>query len=387
LVDARANQYGVAVALPFEENAIWLSVRTSMIELDHYVGVDLRGAPAQCLVVAASSWERISLCGIGLGKTVAQLSLKGSISAVCPHPSERLLALVNFGAARSPLSGHSRGDLLVLSFNGSLIFKAEIPWWRTPSVTTDDLEWMRLNEDAGYSDCRFDPSGRYLWCAVRSSEDTIDVQLRETKGWSVVSRTTVEDPFGDGRACFQATCDPDLWALGIWGGQHGSRTYWVSRGGETISCAAEPVLQNMFHLEFSPAGRECLAVDLDGRLQQWRYPSLEFLGVCEDPCFEDGGPTSFCYIDDEQGLVGSHDGRVFQLHMPTMRIIKEVFIEGLEPRAGDGSDQIISFCRIGDQIIFVRRICRSWDAKLETWRDAVLCLPAERILRQIAKAK
>lgn len=73
-----------------------------MIELDHYVGVDLRGAPAQSLVVAASSWERISLCGIGSGKTVAQLSLKGSISAVRPHPSERLLALVNFGPARSP---------------------------------------------------------------------------------------------------------------------------------------------------------------------------------------------------------------------------------------------------------------------------------------------
>jgi hypothetical protein len=356
-----------------------------MIELDHYVGVDVRGAPAQSLVVAASSWQRISLCGIGSDKTVARLSLKGSISAVCPHPSERLLALVNLGTARSPLSGHNCGDLVVLSFDGSPIFKAAIPWWRTPSVTPDDLEWLRLNVDAGYSDCRFDPGGKYLWCAVRSSEDSIDVELRETRGWSVVGRATVEDPFGDGRACFQATCDPDLWALEIWGGQHGSRIYWVSRAGETISCAAEPALQDMFHLEFSPAGRECLAIDLDGRLQQWRYPSLELLGVCEDPCFEDDCPSSFCYVDDEQGLVGSLEGRVFQLHMPTMRIIKEVFIEGFEPRAGDGSDRMVSFWRIGDQIIFVRRIGRSWDARLETWRDAVLCLPVERILRQMAK--
>jgi hypothetical protein len=356
-----------------------------MIELDHHVGVDLRGAPAQSLVVAASSWEHISVCGIGPSETVAELSLKGSISAVCPHPTERLLALVNLGAARSPLGGHNGGDLLVLSFDGSPIFKAEIPWWRTPSVTTDDLEWMRLNGDAGYSDCRFDSTGRYLWCAVRSSEDSIDVELRETRGWSVVGRTTVEDPFGDGRACFQATRDPELWALGISGGQHGSRIYWVSRAGETINCVAELVLQDMFHLEFSPAGRACLAVDLDGRLQQRRYPSLEFLGACDDACFEDGGPTSFCYVDDEQGLVGSHDGRVFQLHMPTMRIIKEVLIEELEARAGDGSDRMVSFWRIGDQIIFVRQICRPWGATLETWRDAVLCLPVERILRQMAK--
>jgi hypothetical protein len=358
-----------------------------MIELDHYVGVDVRGAPAQSLVVAASSWQRISLCGIGSGKTVARLSLKGSISAVCPHPSERLLALVNLGAARSPLGGNNCGELLVLSFDGSPIFKAAIPWWRTPSVTTDDLEWMRLNVDAGYSDCRFDSTGSYLWCAVRSSEDTIDVELRETKGWSVVGRTTVEDPFGDGRACFRATCHPDLWVLEISSGQHGSRTYWVSRAGAAIGCATEPVLQDMFYLEFSPAGSACLAVDLDGRLQQWRYPSLEFLGACDDPCFEDGGPTSFCYLDDEQGLVSSHDGRVFQLHMPTMRIIRQVLIEGFEPRAGDGSGQMVSFWRIGDQITFVRRICRSWDAKLETWRDAVLCVPVEHILRQLATAK
>ena len=172
---------------------------------------------------------RISLCGLTPRPSLAPLSAVSTISSSHhAHPSMPLLAKIEHRWQKP-----DEGKLLLLRFDGSIAFEIPTPQRRKGSPA---------RETPGYTDCRFDDDGRYLWCAARISADEIEVQRRETDGWSVVSRTLVEDPLGEGSATFFPTPEPGTFSLWFAEGGGGSCVYWAARDGVDTRFALEPSL-------------------------------------------------------------------------------------------------------------------------------------------------
>ena len=248
------------------------------------------------------------------------------------------------------LAKQVEGKLLLLRFDGSVAF--EIP---APPLREGSPEW----KTPGYEDCRFDDSGHYLWCAARISDDEIEVQLRETDGWSVVSRTVVEDQLGNASAVFFPMPDPATFSLYFTEPGGETCVYWAARDGIHTRFALEPNLCDAPPV-FAPSGREFLVIGYTyGTVQSYRYPVVQPAGICESPfgaddCFH----GSLCYLDDTRALAGSLNGRMAVLDTPSMRVVNELTIESHEPRpveeyyptlTGDGElyTDIESFLRLG----------------------------------------
>ena len=247
-----------------------------------------------------------------------------------------------------------QGKLLLRRFDGSIAL--EIP---APSRREGSPE----QKTAGYEDCRFDDSGRYLWCAARISADQIEVLLRETDGWSVVSRTIVEDPFGESANFLPM---PDPWSFSLYFAEGGGdvRVYWAARDGAHTRFALEPNLCDAPPV-FAPSGREFLVIDFTyGTVRRYRYPVVQPAGVCESPFgVDEPFHDPLCYPDDTCALAGSLNGRIAVLVTSTMRVANELTIEGHEPRpveehypnlTGNGGlcSDVASFARLGDYLIF-----------------------------------
>jgi hypothetical protein len=355
--------------------------KATTFSLDHRAYCRLRGAPP--LFVTAGSEGRVSLCRFAPEPALSHVNTTGKITAVCPHPFEPLLALIE---------GES-GRLVLLRFDGTPLFDDD-----PPLLHAESPDWMI----AGYTDCQFDVSGTYLLCAATTSENGIEVQLRETKGWSVVDRTAVADPFGGSLASFHSTASPQTWALWLAAGQDGQCVQWVTRDGGRLRTAIEWCLTNMIPPAFSPGGDEFLTIDEHGTLQRYRYPPAERLGACQSP-YGDGDPfgSSLCYLDGARALAGSDSGRIAVVDILAMRVANELVIEGHEPRptmdyhpslAGDGPPctDISYFERIGNHLIVVHKLHHPVDRqrdgslriRFDEWRDGLLCFPLDYILEK-----
>ena len=299
---------------------------------------------------------RISLCGLTPRPSLAPLSALSTISSSHhAHPSMPLLAKIEQRWQKP-----DKGKLLLLRFDGSMVF--EIP---APPLREGSPEW----ETPGYTDCRFDDSGRYLWCAARISADEIEVQLRETDGWSVVSQTVVEDPLGEASATFFPTPDPGTFSLYLAEAGGDTRVYWAARDGVHTRFALEPSLCDAPPV-FAPSGREFLVIDFTyGTVQRYRYPVVQTAGVCESPFGADEPfHVSLCYLDDTRALAGSLNGRIAVLDTPTMHVVNELAV--------DGHDDISSFTRLGDYLIFFHD---------DEETNGMLCFPISYILDRYAR--
>jgi hypothetical protein len=197
------------------------------------------------------------LCAGSRQGRASRASPSGRIGGVCPHPSKPLLALIE----------RESGRLALRRFDGALVFEEDPP--RLPEGSP---KWRA----PGFLDCCFDVSGAYLLCAVRISEDYIEVQLRETEGWSIVNAIVVADPFGGSEASFHAAVSPELWALSLGAGQDGQCIYWLTSDSGSLDAAIEPSLEDTGPPVFSPGGDEFLTVEVSsGLLQRYRYPQVE----------------------------------------------------------------------------------------------------------------
>ena len=330
---------------------------------------------------------RISLCGLTRRPSLAPLPALRSISSSHDvHPSMPLLVEIEHRWGKP-----GQGKLQLLRFDGSIAL--EIP---TPPRTEGSPERVT----PGYADCRFDESGRYLWCVANLTEDQVEVQLRETDSWSVVSRVLVDDPFGDGSsAMLLPTMEPGTLSLSLTEAGSGTYVYWVTRHGVHIRCSPEPCCYCDSPPVFSPSGGEFLVIEFKG-VQRFRYPVVQLVGVCESPFGgDDPSPDWLCYLDDRRALVGSIDGRIALLDTPTMRVVNELTIEGHEPRPvaeyyptltsnGELCTDLSSFTRLGDYLIFFHAGDRTSSSHVEGRDDeetkGMLCFPVSYILDRYA---
>jgi hypothetical protein len=336
-------------------------------------------------LVAAGGERDVSLCWLTPQPVIHRVTTPGKTGRVCPHPSKPLLALTN----------SETGRLTVIGFDGTTIFRQD-----APALPAGSPEWMM----AGYTDCRFDDRGNWLLCAARASEDHIEVQLRETEGWSIVDRIVVADPFGGSAASFHPTARPDTWALWLAAGQDGQCTCWLTRDGDSLGAAIESCLEDAIPPVSSPDGDAFLTIEVSGPLRRYRYPQVELLGSCDSPYGEDDlFGTSLCYLDSTRALAGSDNGRIAAVDTAAMRVVNEVIIEGHEPRptedyyypqlVGDRRQctDISYFERSENHLIVVwklhhpmerRRPDGSVSIRFDEWRDGMLCFPVDYVLEQ-----
>jgi hypothetical protein len=166
--------------------------------------------------------------------------------ALSLHPSKPLLALIDRTADK----------LLVLRFDGTVVFECSAPP-RHPGSP----DWT----GAGYHHYfHFDATGAYLWCVAGVAKGKIEVQLRETDGWNVVSREIVRDALDQGSsASVHPAGRADTVALCLARDGDGFCVYyWVVRDGDRFRCVLEPALDCTLPPVFAPSGREFLAADV-----------------------------------------------------------------------------------------------------------------------------
>ena len=332
------------------------------VNLDHRA-YHLRGAPSQSLCVAASSEGAITLVDIDSGRRSFG-RMRSKIHDIYPHPSQRLLALID----------DEEGKLSVVDFDGTRLFEQEPPP-RNKTVS----DW----EQQGFDGCFFDQNGDYLWSvAPPLTRGTVEVQLRETNRWSLVGSVTVLDPFEESSCSFHATCKPDMTALWLAAGQNGQRVYWVTKHSDSVDAELEPFLEDTTAPVFAPVGNEFLVIDDLPSVCKYRFPTERKLGVCRSKRGEAlyfGG--YLCYLDARSALVHSHHSRLFRIDLRAMKIAEEIVIRGHEPRPfeeyyptlrGDQTlcTDITYFARFGESVVLGYH--RETGAELSNWKDTLM---------------
>lgn len=279
------------------------------------------------------------------------------------------------------------GKLLVAKFDGSIVFGCEALPLRADTSSC---------VARGFDECCFDETGGFLWVSAPLSEREIIIELRETKGYSVVHRAAAIDPFGGSSASFYSTGRHDVRALWLAAGQDGQQALWIMHAADGIRCVLDPNLKNTIPPSFSPSGRNFLVVSDDVRgqgLRKFSYDALEELASCASPGGEDDAfDTSLSYLDETRALVDAFSNRVFAVDASTMTVVKEIVIEGHEPRPtthyypGLADESLCTnlshFQRFGDMVVFVVKRNEGWD--LKAWKDRLICFPVNAILDEIA---
>lgn len=347
-----------------------------IVDLDHRA-VHLKGAPRQSLCVAASGEGALTLVDIGSGWADTITGLP-KIRDVYPHPSRRLLALVDDDAGR----------LSVVDFNGSRVLEQE-----APRLRKNIPSYLR----SGFDGCFFDQAGDYLWSVARLSPDTVEVQLRETDRWSVVGSVAIADPFEESHCSFYATSRPDVAALWLAAGQNGQQVYWVTKLPDSLGFEPEPFLEDTTPPVFSPSGSEFLAIDGLWSVCKYPFPADRKLGTCRSKWGkEDYFGIHLCYLDDTAALVHTHHGRLFHIDLRAMRIREEIAIRGHEPRPveeyypsliGDKTlcTDIAYFTRVGEAVILGYH--RKTGADLVKWEDTLMIYNVDSMARKTARSE
>jgi hypothetical protein len=217
---------------------------------------------------------------------------------------------------------------------------------------------------------------------VRLTPGTLEVQVRETLRWSVVSSEAVEDPFEESECSFHATCKPELTALWLAAGQKGQRVYWVTKQPDALEVELEPFLEDTSAPVFAPEGNTFLAIDGLTSVCKYQFPTERILGVCRSKWGEaDHFGYCLCYLDARSALVHTHHDRLFRIDLRAMKIADEIIVEGHEPRpledyypslVGEKAlcTDIAYFARVGETVVLGYH--RETGAELDQWKDTLM---------------
>jgi len=337
------------------------------ISLDHRAYF-ITGSPESSAVIAASQDGHVSIVDFARN-TVEVIRPTKSLQAISSHPFEPLFAYVD---------GKS-GSVIVKRFDGEKI--AEVK----PSSTAE----ATLNSsNPSFAACFFDPSGDYLWLATPLNANECEVLLIESKSWSVTQKLLVHDDYGSSFFSFHCTGISGLVSLWIVAGQDGQQVHWLKRKGNAFTLERAKKLINCIPPVFSPNGSEMLVVNEGNEICRYAFASMKRLGSPLESEDEDNPfVESLCYVDDEQAIASTNEGRVFLIDTKKMKVAAEVSIEGHETRpigeyypqlakeSGLATD-ITWFTKLGNVIVLVfRRDCGT-DPK--GWKDSLLWYSAAK---------
>jgi hypothetical protein len=333
------------------------------VNLDHRA-YHLLVAPCQSVCVAADSDGAMTIVDVGSGRAQS-VTFPMPIRDIGIHPSQPLIAVIDEKA----------GKLYIVDFEGKRLFEQAAP---RPRKKAED--WQRK----GFEGCYFDQNENHFWSVARRSADKVEVELRETERWSVLSSILVEDPFEESSCSFHPTCKPDVIALWLAAGQNGQGVYWITKYPGWLAAELEPFLENTSPPVFAPEGNEFLVIDDVPTVCKYGFPTERKLGVCRSRWGdEDYFGDSLCYLDATNALVKSHHGRLFRIDLRAMKVADEIIFQDHEPRpveeyypslAGEKAlcTDIAYFARFGEIMVFGCH--RETGAEREQWKDTLMFL-------------
>lgn len=318
----------------------------------------------------ASEDGTTSLCPLVSNAKVVTWAAPGEIVAFRSHPAKTLLAL----------ACAENGKLLVMDFNGGVVFEEE-----APVVPPNSPDWLV----AGYMDVCFDASGEHLWTIAPFSGNTFEVQLRKTGRWTVEQRMVLKDPFEGSTAFFDPTPEANRVALSLGDGQGGLNVYWVEPKGNAIRCTEQRALSDSPTLAFSPEGKELLALDgVMGGIRKFSYPKLQMLGECGSPFGENDAARMICYVNTSCAVVMSDSNRIGVVDTAQMVLLQELVLEGHEPRSvsetPDNAKLYTDIFSLGRTTNHVLLACppTGRGKEPEDSSTLIVCLPSQYVLGQ-----
>jgi hypothetical protein len=256
-------------------------------------------------VVAAETGEIVSLSKEGVGTLVA--------------PDRWALGEFELGSRIEGAAIHPHGKLLALAEEGGVSL-----------VSLPDLVEQHRVEGV-YQDCRFSPSGQFLWVTQAFGEKVV-LEVHDTKSWQQLGRIEMPDPFGDsGLMLFPYPNETHI-ALWIAAGQDGQCLYWATCvGRHSIAARRLAVLDDTAPPAFDRSGKRFLVTaTYDVRL--YEFPNGPELGRVPWPLEEDPPAEIIYFVDDDRAIVNSNEGRLFLIDVRQMKTVEEITIVGHEPR-------------------------------------------------------
>jgi hypothetical protein len=184
----------------------------------------------------------------------------------------------------------------------------------------------RLND--AFLTCLF-VGEKLFWTCARFTDETVILEAWERGSWEKIARVKVADPYG--QSSFSLFAHPDPQSVVLWaaGGQDGQCLFWATLDGAEIKVTHFDAIDESGVPSFSPRGDEFL-VTSEYELQRYTYPkgtlkgSITELGGDEDE--EDPIGYFVAYVNANQALLTSMNGKVFLVDVGKMSVVDEVDI-------------------------------------------------------------
>jgi hypothetical protein len=271
-------------------------------------------APLTEIVLPHSAYH----VAVGAAGHVVALSGKGAGSLISPDQR----TITPFQVRFDPRGVSVSADGSVLAVTG----RNEIA-----ILSTSDLKTIHGLNDS-FESCRFSANG-LLWTCARLYSETVVLEIWEPKTWTRVARTKITDPYGG--SCFDLLSHPDQNCVVAWpaAGQDGQCLFWARHHAQTIEVERFPELDCTTWPSFSPTRDELLVIS-GGELQRYGYPRGPISRRMEWPPEdqEDRMGDYVSYIDADNALVQSANGRLYLVYLQAMTIDEEVSLQGHEPK-------------------------------------------------------
>lgn len=334
------------------------------IDLEHRAYL-LQGTPLRSVLIAAALDGTFSVVGPGL-KEVQVRRFPSKVRAMSLHPSNGRLAWVDGKV----------GSLIVQDLNGSRPLKIA-----PPQVQESTPAWVQR----GFDYCTFGQDGASLWTVAPSNAKDVVVRLHDFETGRTIDQATIKDPFGGSSCSFHPTGKPSLLCLWLAAGNPDMvQVYWLERTQQGFSWTLETHLGNTLPPVFSPSGDHFLVLNDENAICKFDFATMRqhaspLVSEDEDNPFSE----SLCFLNDQQALAGTNEGRIFLVDTARVKVVEEVSLEGHEPRpigeyypmlakeSGLATD-ISWFTRLGEVILFVYR--RDRGTGLVGWKDSLLWL-------------
>jgi WD40 repeat protein len=195
-------------------------------------------------------------------------------------------------------------------------------------------ETTQLWRGDGFDSALFSADGSTLWVIRHLEGQQVALELRETRGWRVLRRTTIAEPAPP--TFFSLHPHPEGQIVVVWAaaGQDGQWVFWAYDDGSQVRVHEVKPLACTTPPAFHPAGGEFLVVqaETDDEIRRYSFPDCTEIDRLEwgeeDNCLGGG----VCYLSDEHALFNSNHGRLFLTDLGRMIVTDEVVLEGHGPR-------------------------------------------------------
>ena len=206
-------------------------------------------------------------------------------------------------------------------------------------LVISEKQWLGLFDFSGnkvkefigdYAGAAFGSDGN-LWTFERAGHQLLKSKIYD-ENWELLTIFDLDDSLYDSHLFLTAIPKSKNMMLELAAGQDGSTILLLTHKNGNISVEEPFPKKCLSRPEFNKDGTRFLSLEFDDRvLYLYSFPQFEELGKFEYDFESEICGTTF-YVNSELAII-SYDYRYFLLNTDTMKIVKELIIEGHEPVA------------------------------------------------------